>query len=306
MFMWKKIKFEIFFIRKLLKQGYGPRGFYNYFKNKFFGLYLLNKLPRYGSSRNDDFEIHVLTQKSGLWMLVWALRSFLYFSRLNPRIVVHDDGSIDAKTARLFESKFTNLEVLRRREADNLIAARKDIPIHIKKYRQGKNVMILALLDHLLLSKTNKIMVMDNDILFFDYPEEVVDFVKKKSQYDSLILCSKASPLTVDEAYLQKYNLREKRAERLNSGLVLINKEKMGLNKLIEYFQHTLDTEGHFIEQAGWSCLVAQTNFNFFPEDKYIVKGGVKNGVILKHFTSPRRHEMFAEGIDKVRKKLYE
>jgi len=34
---------------------------------------------------------------------------------------------------------------------------------------------------------------------------------------------------------------------------------------------------------------------------KYIIKGGIKENTVIKHFTSPRRHEMYAYGIDKAR-----
>jgi hypothetical protein len=52
---------------------------------------------------------------------------------------------------------------------------------------------------------------------------------------------------------------------------------------------------------SGWVSLIAQTNFLILPLDKYVIKGKPEGGIISKHFTGPRRHEMYAYGIDKVR-----
>jgi len=40
------------------------------------------------------------------------------------------------------------------------------------------------------------------------------------------------------------------------------------------------------------------------PSNRYQVKYRVNDQTVMKHFTSPRRYEMFAYGIDKARENI--
>ena len=299
--MWKKIKTELFYTRKMLAQRRGPVQFFNYVKNKYFGLRMLKNMPKWDVKAVDDFEIHALSQKSMLWPLAWGLISFMYFSGLRPRIVVHGDGSIDENTARLFESKFSNVKVLRKEEADKLISKLDDVDERIKKYRNGKNKIILKFIDPFFLGKAKSIMIFDNDILFFRKPSEIIDFIKNDTSHVAMISKGRDYPLSISDRYAEKYDLYRWDAHKMNSGLILMRKNMFDLDKFTEYFDNTLEPEGYFIEMAGWSSLIVQNNFVFLPIDKYIIKGGIKESTVIKHFTSPRRHEMYAYGIDKAR-----
>lgn len=288
----------------MIRFGYGPRMVLRYFKNKFFWRNLLKDMPKYRCFPKDDFELHILSQKQDIWGAIWTAVSFIYFSGLCPNIIIHSDGSIDNETAKLVESKFNNLRVLLKKEADAIIS-KMDIPEIIKKIRNNKNKLIIKLIDVFLLSSSDKVMLLDGDILFFSRPDEIIDFIEEKSDYDALISQAKSTyPLSLDDNYIKKYNLFERGANKMNSGIFIYKKDKISLEKLVEYFHHTLEPEGYFIEMAGWSALISQTNFSFLPQDRYIIKGPVSDNVVAKHFTSPRRHELFAYGIDLVRKKI--
>ncbi len=103
------IKEELFFMRRIFKEGYGLSGYLRYLKNKFWGT--IYDLPGFNypeSESNRDFELHVLCQRKDFRMLAWSLTSFLYYSGLTPLIFIHDDGSINKKSAEVLESKFSN------------------------------------------------------------------------------------------------------------------------------------------------------------------------------------------------------
>src|SRR3989344_9526374 len=142
-----KIKDELFFARKMIQYRYGPRGWYRYIKNKFFPVYLTRRIKPIVSNHLDDFEWHILSHKIGLWMTYWTIRSFMGQSGLCPRVVVHDDGTIDPETAKMFESKFSNVHVLLRSEANHLFAG-LNLPVIIHRARESKNFYILMFLDH--------------------------------------------------------------------------------------------------------------------------------------------------------------
>lgn len=318
--LYKKIKTELFFIRKLLDPRYTPscafkpRCYFDYFKNRFFGGYLLSKLLPYVYQATDDFEIHVLCQKSDLWMLVWSLRSFLYFSRLGPKaIIIHDDGSIDQKSARLLEGKFSNLKVFLRSEADEAILNKSNLSGKILNYRRTGFPLILKLVDTILLSKASKSLIMDSDILFFNRPEEVINYIRPTggsgdAGYDALLwgMDKKSYDLRIVRSdYLAKHQIVGSDAEFINVSFNIIERGSVTKEMLEEYFNNCIaDPKFYFVESCGWICLLGQLRFKLLPVQNYIVKGPIKTDTIGKHFTSARRQELYAYAIDRLKKEI--
>ncbi len=235
-------------------------------------------------------------------MLYWNLRSFLQFSGLAPEIVIHDDGSIDEASARLFESKFSNLVVLRRAEADQRIAALADVPPRVMAARDGANIMALAFTDPFLLAQHSVEMVMDNDLLFFAPPREIIDFVRGHIGKQALAThFKKGTDLGVRSEYAVRHLRIEREADKLISGIVIFRPRAFTRNQFDEYFENVLDLNGHTVEQSGWASLFAQTDSGWLDERRYPVKGMPAEETVCKHFTTPRRYELYAYGIDHVR-----
>ena len=252
-----------------------------------------------------NIEVHILCQKRDVWMLIWALYTFLYHSKLSPKIVIHDDGSFDSPSETALTKIFPHIEILSKEKADIRIAARNDIPSSIKEYRNIKNKLSLKLVDIFLLSEAEYVLVLDSDILFYDPPNEIIDFVSQKNAHDAVISWSPLTyPLSSSESYNSRHDLIQKGILNMNSGIIAYKKKALTLESFLEYFENLSNPNDYFSEMTGWNALVAQSNFDFLPREKYIVKGDVQKGVVTKHFTSPRRFEMFAYGIDLARSYL--
>ncbi len=305
----RRIKTELFFIRRLVSEGYGPRYWWPYLKNRFFWRLLVSKISRYDYVADPDLELHTVCEKKAIWMLVWSLRSFLIMSGLRPVIVIHDDGSIDSDSAGLINSKFANVKILFRKETTEQVASLPNLPESIRQVRKNCHFFFENPIDILALSKAKKIIIMNTDILFFKPPTEVIDFVMGKTNYDALASQNHRRgdgpfdfDLMMDEYYTQKYKLDEKGVVYVNSGFILFNREKFNVDQLVEYLEHTKRMlTDYFLEMAYFGCMLAQVNFAFLPLDRYHFKGPVNEKTVFKHFTSPRRYEMFAYGIDMVK-----
>ncbi len=307
--IYAKIKRELYYWKQMVRYRYGFRQWYRYLKNRFFSLQLLSRMQPIEYKVKDDFEVHILTQKLGLWMTYWTIRTFLHHSGLRPHCVIHDDGTIDDQTARMFEHKFSgnNVSILRRADADKRFEDDPTIPSLVKQHRKNfKNIYLLMFLDHLFLSTTKRVMVMDNDILFFDRPTEIIDFMHGTSDVDAIFSLyeGERNPIDMDEFYKKKYADIARDASGLNSGTMVFDKSKIKNERVVEYFEHTTKPDGHLIEQTGWGFLLSQIPHALFPEKRYRVRGGIEFPTVVKHFTSPRRHEMFAYGIDEARKQI--
>lgn len=301
--MFKNLKEELFFIKETVRYGYGIGGALKYLKNKFFyaGKIFDKKIPECHTV--DDFEIHMLCRKKDAAMLAWSLMSFINQTGICPRVVVHEDGSFDKKTILKLEHKFPGLEVLRLEKASQMIDNIPGLSEKLLEHRKRGHKLIYKLVDILLLSHAKKVMVLDSDVLFFKKPSEILEFINGKSPYEALISCHDGTyDLMTSEEYSRKHELLRKKTDEMNSGIILFQKNKITTDMMLEYFENTLrKPRDYFVEMTGWASLISQTNFNFLPIEKYIVKGKPEVNTMAKHFTSPRRHEFYIYGIDMVR-----
>lgn len=310
----KKIKLELFFIYKLLNPKYTPvcagnlKCYANYFKNRFFGGSLFEKFNGFKVEGDDGFEIHILCQKSDIWMMAWSLYSFLYFSGLKPSaIVIHDDGSFDDMDKNALTSKFNNLKVISRAIADNKVTGLLNNK-KAKLYRKEGHPLILKLIDIFVLGSAPKIMILDSDVLFFNKPQEIIKFVKGGFDSDALISGLPESfdkfKILVNNEYLRRNGLIDNKIEFMNSGIILYNRSALSMDMLYEYFDNCLrGYDDYFVEMTGWNCLIGQLKYNFLPFDKYILKGRVAETTVAKHYTSGRRQELYAHGIELLKNK---
>lgn len=309
--MARNIKRELYYLGRVFNPKYSPysrlnlKHYFQYFKNKFFGEILACKEKPVQFSPRNDFELHMLSQGGNLWMSICSLKAFLYHSGLCPKIMIHSDGTIDEKSASILRSKFSGLEVISRKEADDYIYNLPDLLDKVKKFRRTKNNLLLKLIDIPLLAKGKKIMIMGDDVLFYSKPQEIIDFVESRTSYDALASENHGQcELGVNEAYLSKYKLTERRADFINSDCLLFKRECINSISINEYFENSLmDENFYLLEMAGLSCILAQCNFAFLPLEKYHIKGPITEKTVFKHFTSPRRQDLFAYGIDEARKR---
>lgn len=297
------LKEELFFIKETIRYGYGWKGVLKYLVNKFWNskkIYSL-KLPDYGQI--EGVEIHILCRKKDADMLAWSLMSFISQSGICPKVIVHDDGTFDKNTVNKLELKFPELKVLSFKKANELIKNTAGLSSSLLEHRNKGHKLIHKLIDVFLLSRSEKVMLLDSDILFFNRPEEILEFIHGDSNYDSLITKNSGKyDLELSENYFKKYESLKGSADFMNSGVILYKRDKIDFDKLLEYFENTRRMPGDYlVEMSGWACLIAQTRFKFLSPDKYPIKGKLDPNAIMKHFTNPRRHEFYIYGIDKVR-----
>lgn len=241
-------------------------------------------------------------------MTIWSLKSFIFYSELCPKIIIHNDGSIDEKAIRILKEKFSGLEVISRHEADDFVFNRSSLSERIKKFRRSNNILLMRIIDIPLLSHGNKIMIMGDDVLFYRKPQEIVNFVNEKSHHKAVASQNDGScNLGVTDKYLDKYKLKEKKADFLNPDVLVYDKDCITADMIEEYFENTImGADYYFMELAGFACMIGQNDFYFLPLATYHIKGPVSGKTVMKHFTSPRRQELYAYGIDMIRKKIKE
>lgn len=308
---YNRLRRELYYILRLFSPKYSPnsrlnfRHYLQYFKNKFFGDFLAAREKPVVFTPEDDFEIHILSQKGNAWMLINCLKSFIHHSGLCPKIIIHSDGSIDEEMDGILKNKFSGLEVVPRFWADDFIYSNPELSDKVKRLRKTKNNLLLKLIDIPMTAKAEKILITGDDIMFYSKPQEIIDFVRGRSSWDAIVSRDDGNyDMRLKKEHIQKYNLFKKEADYINSDFLLFKRELITVNDINEYFDNTLADENFYLlEMAGLASILAKGNIAFFPLKKYHIKGPITAETIFKHYTSPRRQELFAYGIDEARKK---
>jgi hypothetical protein len=183
------------------------------------------------------FEVHALMGKRHLGMTLWAVKSFLQQTGRKYQVVLHDDGSLKDADLALLQEHFPGVRVIQRRDADDAVRQKLAGYPNCQEYRFGRLessnhrgqsydmfIMSLILFDICLLTEAEKVMIMDVDVLFFQRPDEIVDWVEDASDQRTLYSVEAYKPYRDEKNRLQ---YTSKAAQTLNSGLLCIHRESV-------------------------------------------------------------------------------
>jgi len=127
-----------------------------------------------------EFEVHIVTSEKDFVDALWCLKTFYYYSGLRPQLVIHGDGSLNAHHIQTFSEHFINCRVIKRKDADKELKTFLADYKYSQRYRMdGDFYCALKLFDPLYYAKTDKLLLLDSDILFFGNPKEMIQNIKE-------------------------------------------------------------------------------------------------------------------------------
>lgn len=126
-------------------------------------------------------EVHLLTCAGDWLCAAWTLASFVHFTQHRWHLVVHDDGTLPAQARSTLRQLFPALEIIARAEANAAMSLQLAQFPRCAAYRAA-HPLALKLLDCALLSQTDRLILLDSDILFFQRPTEVMQWVREERE----------------------------------------------------------------------------------------------------------------------------
>jgi hypothetical protein len=257
-------------------------------------------------------EVHMLLQKTRLLEGSWALYSLLYYSGQPLRVVIHDDGTLDAASTQTLARLLPGIRIIPRAEADAIVTStlEKQGFRNCIEMRQ-RHVFGLKLLDPFILSRTPSYLTLDSDILTFSAPRELLDPAFGAADGTAPHLYS---PDCWDSMALSPERLAAsgmKVAYRLNAGLLKIQRAGFSLERL-EAAISRLDLFGPdtalcFAEQTLYACeLPCHGTVRLDPE-RYTICGDPNSGTIVTgHYCGDYygKTRFYREGIPRLVKQL--
>ena len=248
-------------------------------------------------------EIHMLSCGKRLTDCLLAYQSFCIYSGRRHPLVIHDDGSILRSDFERLRNLVPDARLVSRAEADSHMSQWLSSYPNCAQFRQD-GVFFLKLFDFFAFAKSDAFIVLDNDILFFDRPAEVVRWVSTTA--DKLLFNSEhaesfAFPIKklVDMGFRPSFAL-------LNAGFGLVHRDVLNLELCERFLGKCWDNlnsirKVHLLEQTSWAVLLEESPrpVELLPPT-YEISNEVfrSSGTLMRHYTGFTKHDiMYVEAL---------
>lgn len=287
------LKFKQKFIWRFNEKfGYGLKVLYY---RDYVRKLILNS-PPIVETTSSRCEIHTLVSLEDWLNLLWMLKSFYYYSGCNYSLCIHDDGTLTQYAFERLKNNFPNARIILRQDADIRMSELLSMYPRCRNFRNS-NIRALKVFDFVAYLKTDRMLILDSDILFFSKPARLLEATEGSAE--------RCNMLNRDWRFGYSVNLEDMQhlvdfpvQPLINSGLGLIHKNSIPL-PLIEHFLGfpNILSNPHLIEQTTIALSSLKFGFKMLPEEYNVYLGKLLPGFPCRHYTGPVRHLMYSEGI---------
>jgi hypothetical protein len=245
--------------------------------------------------------VHVLTGEKDWQLCAWMLASFFHHTEQNWNIVIHDDGTLTEDTRKRLGGIFKTARIIPRAQADATIEKTLQ-PLPFAYEYRGMHPLALKVFDMPYYCEADRFIVLDSDVLFFNHPREIMDWVgsgAKDCWFNEDV--ADASLITETNAL---DDLGVKLWQRVNSGLCLITKQAIDFEFCDRALGETSILKGHLwrVEQTLFALCASRFGKGGLLPKAYEVSLGrhAAEDCIARHYVGAVRERFFGEGLKRL------
>jgi len=245
--------------------------------------------------------IHLLASLHDWQMALWMLTSFHQTTGRRWPIVLHEDGSLGEAELGTFRSMFPGIRIIPRVEADAEMAKLLVDHPRCAEYRR-RMPHGLKSFDIPYFCQSERFLMIDPDVLFFQRPQEILDWADHPSD-DSCWFnqdFQEPSPITPEQV---KRDLGIKLWRQVNSGLCLLHKQTVSdLAAIEEYLAHPALQDPKIqwrVEQTLLALCASKANKGGLLPSSYEVSPNKHRQptCVARHYVGCVRDRFLSEGI---------
>ncbi len=260
------------------------------------------KWPFWGEAPH-TVPVHVVAGEADWREAAWMLASWFCASDLAWPVVLHDDGTLSEKARNFFRRAFGDvLRIIDRVEADaELVPRLKEFPF-CEEFR-AKHAAALKLFDTAHFAATDRYLVFDSDVLFFQKPREIREWADGESQ-DCWFAedAQENSIITVAEA---RDELDVKLWRRVDAGISLLWKPAIDLDFCDLTLAQTSILKGSPERIAGTLlalCASRHGTGGLLPKTyETSVEKNAAADAVARHYIGAVRDRFSTEGVSRLR-----
>jgi len=262
--------------------------------------------PPFEQTDDARCEIHVLTSNDDWLNLLWTLKTFYHFSGCRYALCIHDDGTLTPTVCGRLQTAFPKARIIRRSESDQRLAPMLAKYPRSREFR-ALNKLALKVFDFHAYLESDRLFLLDSDILFFAAPTTLLAVVSDPATTYN----------TLNKDWRHGYSIETDQVQALldftlppliNAGLGLLHRGSVPFDWVEEFLVLPgIMSQSHQIEQTLTALCSARFGYRMLPEEYDVYIGPRRAGALSRHYTGPIRHMMYDEGIrDLVRNGFFE
>jgi hypothetical protein len=247
-----------------------------------------------------EVEVHLLCHRGDSLCAIWALKTLYQTSGVRWPAVIHVQGDCTAAMRRYFRAHVPDARVLMQGVADARVqqVLGNQYPRLVDARRQSPFMM--KLIDPVLMSDAERIVILDSDVLFFREPRELCEHVEHAPGDSWLFQRDPVSTYNVT-ADVASSALGIRLPERVNSGIAVVPRGLVDLDLCERLLEHPdVCRPSGWIEQTLYAlCAGARGNVNFLSPS-YVVsleRGLDYDRFTARHYAGPSRPLLTEEGM---------
>jgi len=215
--------------------------------------------------------VYFLTGEKFLYQTLFCIQSLSRYSTEKFKFILVDDGSLDDPLISRINIQLPGADIITKA----IIEQNLDIHLPENKYpllrkKRGEYAHIKKLTDIHTISIPGWKMVLDSDMLFFNDPVAIVDWLKNPSGPLHMVDCT--------ESYGYSHSLMEnlsgnKIPDKINVGAIGLNSATINWDKVEHWVKTMEQNEGrsYYLEQALSAMLLAGEESSVLNANEYIV-----------------------------------
>lgn len=252
------------------------------------------KLPPILSDEH-GYSIYFLTGKNYLFQTFFCAFSLIQASNNSFQFILIDDGSFDELLKTKAKEQMPGVKIISKVEiADNLLAK---LPIQDFPYLHRKREVyphIKKLIDIHTMNDQGYKLVLDSDMLFWDEPIEILDWLRNPSGALHMVDCEESYGYNKD---LMESLCEAKIPEMVNVGVLGLQSKTINWIALERWAKTLEETEGasYFLEQALSTMVIANQKRSILSTDDYLVNpnDGEERQKTLGHYVDLSKKQYF-------------
>lgn len=284
---------------KMLLKGQIPdrfRSWQNIIKyNRKFFFRCIHKTPPIPCEKSAKVSIHSLVCHMDLEMYLVAVKSFLRFYT-KVQIIAHSDGSINKDDKEILRKHIPNITII---DETNKLWQHSLNRVRNKYVAKGHSNLLLIKLFLPFFCKSDRLIILDTDIIFINRPDEIISWIKNDSQ--------NLNPLYNEDKYdtlrdaktnlIKEFNISEL-PPNLNSGFICMKNDltKEEFERLLKISVDYTDSNIDKGDQTIYHIMLARRNAKPLNPENYNIFDGNKVSEAAKMIHLPS-HVRFKKGI---------
>ena len=249
-------------------------------------------------SHQNGYPVYFLTGKKYIHQTLFCIRSLVQKSSANYHFVLIDDGSFDLPLIGRLKIQLPDATLVFSADIDKYLEINLPANLYPNIHRKRSIYPHLKKLTdiHILPGNSWKI-VLDSDMLFWDEPKEILNWLENPDRPIHMVDC------TENYGYSNRLMKKLAKAEMprmLNVGIIGLNSGHIGWD-LIEYWIGELENQegaSYYLEQALSAMLIVETPSVVLSAANYVVNppsGSITSGHdVLHHYVDVSKKVYFS------------